>query len=177
MRTDGRVFVSKSQRCTRTVSFKPAKLTPPTPLVVHGHLHYEVEAVLAHRGDGTLAVPVEYKVKWKGYAASENSWIEHLPAFFQRPLDDMQDGVCRGSAGASDSNSEDGDGYGSGSDSGVTIERAPEAASPFATAPNTPYTVAEQRRDLLAAAALKAVTELVRDYVGNLVGGGDEDSD
>jgi hypothetical protein len=91
VRTDGRVHKSKSQRVANKAAFKSKKTSPPRPIVVGGHLHYEVETVLNTRGHGTRGGPVEYNVTWKGYPASANSWIQQLPAFFQTPSVDVQD--------------------------------------------------------------------------------------
>jgi hypothetical protein len=44
---------------------------PPLPVEVDGGLEYEVEEVLAHRGDGRVR---RYLVKWLGYGPEHNSW-------------------------------------------------------------------------------------------------------
>jgi hypothetical protein len=44
---------------------------PPLPVTVDGQLEYEVEEVIAHRGQGRMR---KYLVKWVGYGAEHNSW-------------------------------------------------------------------------------------------------------
>jgi len=70
----------------KRAAFKPKRASPPRPIVLGGHLHYEVGAVLSTRG--APAGPAEYHVTWAGYPASESSWIQELPPFFA----DVQDG-------------------------------------------------------------------------------------
>ena len=48
----------------------------PPPLVVkHGEIEYEVEKILAKRLWGKKGKKIEeYKVRWKGYTAKEDTW-------------------------------------------------------------------------------------------------------
>lgn len=47
-------------------------LAPPPPSRIKGHLHYEVERVLARR---KFRGRIQYLVKWVGYPDHENSWL------------------------------------------------------------------------------------------------------
>jgi transposase InsO family protein len=47
---------------------------PPDPILVDGHMQYEVEEILDSR---TRYRRLEYLVKWKGYDTGENMWIPH----------------------------------------------------------------------------------------------------
>ena len=43
----------------------------PPPEEVEGQEEFEVEAILAHRGQGARR---RYLIKWKGYPTSDNTW-------------------------------------------------------------------------------------------------------
>ena len=48
---------------------------PPPPVVKHGEIEYEVEKILAKRLQGKKGKKIEeYKVRWKGYTAKEDTW-------------------------------------------------------------------------------------------------------
>ena len=130
-RTDGRVHVNKSQRVANAVTFKRATRSPPTPVVVSGHLCYEVDDVLDQRGDGSAESPVEYKVTWKGYPESANSWIQRLPAFFRNPGSSLLDTAKVSKTHCGDGSSSGGS---SGGGSGSSVEAAAAAAAATAAA-------------------------------------------
>ena len=57
-------------RYTETEAYGPPHSNPP-PDLIEGQEQYEVEAIRAHRGNGTRR---RYLIKWKGYPTSGNSW-------------------------------------------------------------------------------------------------------
>jgi hypothetical protein len=61
--------------------FVPKARPAPKAIKRSAELLYEVEKVLDARM-GKFGP--EYLVKWKGYAASKNQWIDELPPFFKR---------------------------------------------------------------------------------------------
>ena len=116
MRTDGRVYRRKSLRVANNAPFKSKRTSPPRPIVVGNHFHYEVEAVLGTRG--TRAGHVEYNVTWKGYPASANSWIRQLPTFFQTPRKHvLDDDSSSGSGSSASDDSSSGSGSSASDDS------------------------------------------------------------
>ena len=46
--------------------------TEPPPDLIDGEEHYEVEAILQHKGTGSRR---RYLVSWVGYPASERTWL------------------------------------------------------------------------------------------------------
>jgi hypothetical protein len=61
--------------------FEPKARPAPKAIKRSAELLYEVEAVLDAR---TGKFGPEYLVKWRGYSASKNQWIDELPSFFRR---------------------------------------------------------------------------------------------
>ncbi|KAJ1470318.1 hypothetical protein T484DRAFT_3650244 [Baffinella frigidus] len=61
--------------------FVPKPRPAPKAIKRSAELLYEVEGVLDARMG---RYGPEYLVKWKGYAASKNQWIDELPSFFKR---------------------------------------------------------------------------------------------
>jgi hypothetical protein len=47
--------------------------TEPPPDIINGQEEYEIEAVLAHKGN--VKGKRRFLVSWKGYSSSDNSWI------------------------------------------------------------------------------------------------------
>ena len=45
---------------------------PPEPVEIAGHLEYQVERILRHRGVGARR---RYQVRWVGYDDSEDTWL------------------------------------------------------------------------------------------------------
>ena len=54
-----------------TETYGPAFSQPP-PDTIDGEEEYEIEAIVAHRGNGNRR---RYYVKWMGYPSSENQWL------------------------------------------------------------------------------------------------------
>jgi hypothetical protein len=46
--------------------------TEPPPDLVDGEKEYEIDTILAHKGQRNR---VKYLVSWKGYPSSENTWL------------------------------------------------------------------------------------------------------
>ena len=72
--------VSKLKRYIRSEEFL-REVEPPPPELVEGHLEYEVEQILRHKGKGARR---RYLVSWKGYPLTEASWepescLQHAP--------------------------------------------------------------------------------------------------
>ena len=69
-----------------TVVYGKPYLRPP-PETIDGEEEYKVEDILMHRKSGCNQ-KLQYLVKWKGYASSENSWVDskdlHAPEILQR---------------------------------------------------------------------------------------------
>jgi hypothetical protein len=84
---------------------KQRKAEKPTPIVDKG-LMYEVSKVLDIR-KGVWGS--EYLVSWRGYAASEDSWISELPKFFRKPSYPhyKSDSECSDGETETDSDSDD----------------------------------------------------------------------
>ena len=47
------------------------EVKPPPPELVEGHLAYDVEAIIRHKGTGSRR---RYLVVWKGYPLTEATW-------------------------------------------------------------------------------------------------------
>ena len=62
--------VSKLKRYIRSEEFL-REVEPPPPELVEGHLEYEVERIIGHKGKGARR---RYLVMWKGYPLTEASW-------------------------------------------------------------------------------------------------------
>jgi Chromo (CHRromatin Organisation MOdifier) domain len=53
----------------------------PPPELIEGELEHEVEAIIAHKRQGSH---YKYLIKWKGYPSAENTWepesnLKHSP--------------------------------------------------------------------------------------------------
>jgi hypothetical protein len=55
----------------RETDFHGPNYPEPPPDILNGEEHYEVEAILDHKGVGRRRL---YFLKWKGYSDKENSW-------------------------------------------------------------------------------------------------------
>jgi hypothetical protein len=79
----GRPLKKKVGRPLKKIPLLFIPKVDPAPKAIKrsAELLYEVEAVLDARMG---KYGPEYMVKWKGYAASKNQWIDELPSFFRR---------------------------------------------------------------------------------------------
>ena len=41
------------------------------------HDHYEIDAIVSHRGDARYRTQIEFLVRWKGYGANEDLWLPY----------------------------------------------------------------------------------------------------
>jgi hypothetical protein len=54
-------------------NFDPHR-TDPTEVAMHDKEEFEIESILAHRGDRTRKKTLQFLVRWRGYAPENDSW-------------------------------------------------------------------------------------------------------
>jgi hypothetical protein len=67
------VFHASELSCYQETEVHGPNNTEPPPDIVNGQEEYEIEAVLAHKGN--VKGKRHFLVSWKGYPSSDNSWI------------------------------------------------------------------------------------------------------
>jgi hypothetical protein len=64
-----------------------ANYTQPPPELINGEEEYEVEEII---NDRTYRRKRQYLIKWKGYPASENSWVDEKDLHSPELLEDYR---------------------------------------------------------------------------------------
>jgi Chromo (CHRromatin Organisation MOdifier) domain len=64
-----------------------ANYTQPPPELINGEEEYEVEEII---NDCTYRRKRQYLIEWKGYPASENSWVNEKDLHFPELLEDYR---------------------------------------------------------------------------------------